>query len=298
MRRDVQEIFRNTPHEKQVMMFSATLSKEIRPVCKKFMQDVITEAFVLFLLRYICTTTLVFYLGVSHIPWVGSASCWGPYQPVSWPPPVTWRSKISVLAKSLSYSSITHKELYWNHYHTPPNHQLPLILKPYISYSYKSEPVIQLTLMLPVSFKLSFELDSTQSRAHLESCLLAHPHLYPYCIHPMGAISPVPHCCFSLVLSFCVHALLCAYTCSHRRSSGGLFPVWHTPSSHRGKWCKCESNSIPEHPNLTWSILYPPYIALTFPILLSSTCITSQLQECRSWPSRHQSKNIPSRWRS
>ena len=43
MRRDVQEIFRNTPHEKQVMMFSATLSKEIRPVCKKFMQDVITN---------------------------------------------------------------------------------------------------------------------------------------------------------------------------------------------------------------------------------------------------------------
>lgn len=41
MRRDVQEIFRNTPHSKQVMMFSATLSKEIRPVCRKFMQDVI-----------------------------------------------------------------------------------------------------------------------------------------------------------------------------------------------------------------------------------------------------------------
>eukprot|EP00745_Piridium_sociabile_P015206 TRINITY_DN22417_c1_g1_i1.p1 TRINITY_DN22417_c1_g1~~TRINITY_DN22417_c1_g1_i1.p1 ORF type:complete len:428 (-),score=130.93 TRINITY_DN22417_c1_g1_i1:401-1684(-) len=39
MRRDVQEIFRMTPHEKQVMMFSATLSKEIRPICKKFMQD-------------------------------------------------------------------------------------------------------------------------------------------------------------------------------------------------------------------------------------------------------------------
>jgi superfamily II DNA/RNA helicase len=39
MRRDVQEIFRMTPHEKQVMMFSATLSKEIRPVCKKFMMD-------------------------------------------------------------------------------------------------------------------------------------------------------------------------------------------------------------------------------------------------------------------
>lgn len=39
MRRDVQEIFRSTPHGKQVMMFSATLSKDIRPVCKKFMQD-------------------------------------------------------------------------------------------------------------------------------------------------------------------------------------------------------------------------------------------------------------------
>ena len=40
MRRDVQEIFKMTPHEKQVLMFSATLSKEIRPICKKFMQDV------------------------------------------------------------------------------------------------------------------------------------------------------------------------------------------------------------------------------------------------------------------
>jgi len=40
MRKDVQEIFKATPHEKQVMMFSATLSKDIRPVCKKFMQDV------------------------------------------------------------------------------------------------------------------------------------------------------------------------------------------------------------------------------------------------------------------
>ncbi|XP_046570554.1 spliceosome RNA helicase DDX39B isoform X1 [Haliotis rubra] len=39
MRRDVQEIFRLTPHEKQVMMFSATLSKDVRPICKKFMQD-------------------------------------------------------------------------------------------------------------------------------------------------------------------------------------------------------------------------------------------------------------------
>jgi superfamily II DNA/RNA helicase len=39
MRRDVQDIFKATPHEKQVMMFSATLSKEVRPICKKFMTD-------------------------------------------------------------------------------------------------------------------------------------------------------------------------------------------------------------------------------------------------------------------
>ena len=39
MRRDVQEIFKKTPREKQVMFFSATLSTDIRAVCKKFMQD-------------------------------------------------------------------------------------------------------------------------------------------------------------------------------------------------------------------------------------------------------------------
>lgn len=40
MRRDVQDIFRSTPHHKQVMMFSATLAKEIRATCKKFMANV------------------------------------------------------------------------------------------------------------------------------------------------------------------------------------------------------------------------------------------------------------------
>lgn len=40
MRADVQKIFKLTPHEKQVMMFSATLSDQIRPVCKKFMHNV------------------------------------------------------------------------------------------------------------------------------------------------------------------------------------------------------------------------------------------------------------------
>ncbi|KHJ40739.1 DEAD/DEAH box helicase [Trichuris suis] len=39
MRRDVQDVFKMTPREKQVMMFSATLSKDLRPVCKKFMQN-------------------------------------------------------------------------------------------------------------------------------------------------------------------------------------------------------------------------------------------------------------------
>ncbi|KAJ0271955.1 hypothetical protein COL922a_014652 [Colletotrichum nupharicola] len=38
MRRDVQEIFRATPADKQVMMFSATLSQEVRPICKKLMR--------------------------------------------------------------------------------------------------------------------------------------------------------------------------------------------------------------------------------------------------------------------
>ncbi|KAL9092870.1 MAG: hypothetical protein Q9165_004288 [Trypethelium subeluteriae] len=39
MRRDVQDIFRETPPQKQVMMFSATLSPEIRPIAKKFMKN-------------------------------------------------------------------------------------------------------------------------------------------------------------------------------------------------------------------------------------------------------------------
>jgi ATP-dependent RNA helicase UAP56/SUB2 len=39
MRRDVQKIFKMTPHDKQVMMFSATLAEDIRPICKKFMHN-------------------------------------------------------------------------------------------------------------------------------------------------------------------------------------------------------------------------------------------------------------------
>merc|ERR1712086_339241 len=39
MRKDIQQIFMNTPKKKQVMMFSATMTKETRELCKKFMQD-------------------------------------------------------------------------------------------------------------------------------------------------------------------------------------------------------------------------------------------------------------------
>lgn len=40
MRYEVVEIFKQTPREKQTMMFSATLSKDMRKLCKKFMRDV------------------------------------------------------------------------------------------------------------------------------------------------------------------------------------------------------------------------------------------------------------------
>lgn len=39
MRSTVQKIFMKAPLEKQVMMFSATLSKELKPICMKFMND-------------------------------------------------------------------------------------------------------------------------------------------------------------------------------------------------------------------------------------------------------------------
>ena len=51
MRKDVQAIFRLTPREKQVMLFSATLSKEIRPVCKKFCNNVRRCAFLEIVVR-------------------------------------------------------------------------------------------------------------------------------------------------------------------------------------------------------------------------------------------------------
>merc|ERR1712125_57557 len=39
MRRDVQQIFVETPKKKQVMMFSATMTADSRALCKKFMSD-------------------------------------------------------------------------------------------------------------------------------------------------------------------------------------------------------------------------------------------------------------------
>merc|ERR1712216_866855 len=39
MRRDIQQIFMETPKKKQVMMFSATMTSETRSLCKKFMAD-------------------------------------------------------------------------------------------------------------------------------------------------------------------------------------------------------------------------------------------------------------------
>ena len=40
MRQDLEEIFRGTNQDKQVMMFSATIPSSIRLLCKKFMKNV------------------------------------------------------------------------------------------------------------------------------------------------------------------------------------------------------------------------------------------------------------------
>jgi ATP-dependent RNA helicase UAP56/SUB2 len=39
MRGDIQKIFKETPHNKQVMMFTATLSAEIKATCRLFMRN-------------------------------------------------------------------------------------------------------------------------------------------------------------------------------------------------------------------------------------------------------------------
>lgn len=35
----MQKIFKHTPYEKQVMMFSATMSNEVKNICRKFMKN-------------------------------------------------------------------------------------------------------------------------------------------------------------------------------------------------------------------------------------------------------------------
>ena len=42
-RRDIQEVFKNTPYDKQVMMFTATLPEEVKTICLKYMQNVGTD---------------------------------------------------------------------------------------------------------------------------------------------------------------------------------------------------------------------------------------------------------------
>ena len=42
-RRDIQEVFKNTPFDKQVMMFTATLPAEVKTECLKFMKSVLIE---------------------------------------------------------------------------------------------------------------------------------------------------------------------------------------------------------------------------------------------------------------
>ena len=39
MRSDVQHIFKQTPHQKQVMMYSATMAPEVKVICRKFMKS-------------------------------------------------------------------------------------------------------------------------------------------------------------------------------------------------------------------------------------------------------------------
>jgi ATP-dependent RNA helicase UAP56/SUB2 len=56
MRRDVQEIFKMTPQEKQVLMFSATLPKDLRLIAKKFMQEV----------RFFCCSLFLIHLLNTH----------------------------------------------------------------------------------------------------------------------------------------------------------------------------------------------------------------------------------------
>jgi len=45
MKKDITDIFVKTPRDKQVMMFSATFSKDVQKIAHKFMQNVNTIYF-------------------------------------------------------------------------------------------------------------------------------------------------------------------------------------------------------------------------------------------------------------
>ena len=42
-RRDIQEVFKSAPFDKQVMMFTATLPTQVKSVCLKFMKTVLMK---------------------------------------------------------------------------------------------------------------------------------------------------------------------------------------------------------------------------------------------------------------
>ena len=78
MRKDIQDIFKMTPHEKQVMMFSATLGKEMRSSCKKFMQDVNKLPFYTIFKRVAASAVIYSFctsFHPSHLPKPSLSSC-------------------------------------------------------------------------------------------------------------------------------------------------------------------------------------------------------------------------------
>merc|ERR1712050_578623 len=65
MRRQVQGVFKRTPHDKQVMMFSATLPNEVRPVCRKFAKNPM-EIYVDDLTKLTLDRLLQYYVNVAE----------------------------------------------------------------------------------------------------------------------------------------------------------------------------------------------------------------------------------------
>lgn len=60
MRGDIQQIYKSTPHKKQVLFFSATMPKDIRELAKKFMNKVCFNPIILECLKVYISTTLFY----------------------------------------------------------------------------------------------------------------------------------------------------------------------------------------------------------------------------------------------